>query len=147
MVVLPDSLLRTNITLFKRSPVTEDLIALNFPFPRRGFHNCPDYGKNPDLATCTQCFDIPTNVPDGTYTFSWRWTFNPNNDPTTPYVTCWEADIKGGDVPAKPNNVLGKELEGEWKTKQFGWEEATGPNEDAQPTKTITVQPPAGTDA
>ncbi|KAJ3052616.1 hypothetical protein HK097_005982 [Rhizophlyctis rosea] len=131
---------------FGSSPIMDELMALDYAYPRRGFHNCPDYEKNPDIATCTQCFDIPTNVPEGTYTFSWRWVFNPANDVTTPYVTCWEADIKSGNAPAKPKNVLGKGLEGKWQTKQFGWEEATGSSE-AQATRTVTVQPPAATSA
>ncbi|KAJ3032674.1 hypothetical protein HDV00_007272 [Rhizophlyctis rosea] len=109
---------------FGKSPLVEELAAIDYTYPRRGFQNCPDYEHNPDDATCSQCFDLPTAVPEGTYTFSWRWTFNPENNTATPYVTCWEANVKHGTTPTKPTNVLGRELPSSQRTAQVPW--ATG---------------------
>jgi len=59
----------------------------------QGFQNCPAFCENMDKSLCTGTFVVP-DVPDGVYTFQWRWVFNAGTDP---YVTCFEAYI-GQDV-------------------------------------------------
>lgn len=57
----------------------------------KGFQNCPNFCTDPDKATCTGCFWIPSNVQVGAvYTFIWTWEFNGLSDQ---YSTCWEAKI------------------------------------------------------
>lgn len=56
-----------------------------------GFQNCPDFCNNMDKSLCTGTFLVP-ELEDGKYTFQWRWEFNSG---TTPYVTCFEANVSG----------------------------------------------------
>jgi len=61
----------------------------------KGFQNCPAFCENNDKSLCTGTFTVP-NVPDGMYTFQWRWVFNAG---TPPYVTCFDAYIGADVVP------------------------------------------------
>merc|ERR1719150_2712880 len=63
----------------------------------KGFGKCPKFCENRDKALCTGQFVVP-DVPDGKYSFSWRWEFNPGEM----YVTCFEAQVQGSDI--KPEN-------------------------------------------
>lgn len=58
----------------------------------QGFQNCPDFCNNMDKSLCTGTFIVPDTLDDGKYTFQWRWEFNSG---TTPYVTCFEANVSG----------------------------------------------------
>lgn len=60
----------------------------------KGFQNCPNFCDNMDKALCTGSFFVPANLPDGVYTFQWKWVFN---EGTAPYITCFEAYV-GQDV-------------------------------------------------
>jgi len=57
-----------------------------------GFQNCPDFCHNADKCLCTGCFDVPSDLSLGTYTFLWEWDFN-SDKLSDAYTTCWEADI------------------------------------------------------
>jgi len=64
-----------------------------------GFQNCPRFCENMDKSLCTGTFIVPNDLNDGMYTFQWRWEFNQG---TQPYVTCFEAEVKGdfdGTIP------------------------------------------------
>jgi len=54
------------------------------------FQNCPNFCAEADKALCTGCFDIPTNLETGKYTFLWEWDFNNAADK---YTTCWDITI------------------------------------------------------
>jgi len=57
----------------------------------KGFQNCPNFCSDPDKATCTGCFYIPSTARVGAvYSFIWTWEFNGLSDQ---YSTCWEAQI------------------------------------------------------
>merc|ERR1719222_816338 len=60
----------------------------------KGFQNCPKFCDNMDKALCTGSFFVPSDLPDGVYTFQWKWEFNAG---TAPYITCFEAYV-GQDV-------------------------------------------------
>lgn len=65
----------------------------------KGFQNCPDFCNDKGAALCTGTFIVPDTLADGTYTFQWRWEFNRD---TSPYVTCFEAQVDGdfdGTIP------------------------------------------------
>lgn len=74
----------------------------------KGFQNCPDFCNNMDKSLCTGTFIVPDDLNDGMYTFQWRWEFN---EGTSPYVTCFEAEVKGdfdGTIPlptARPTDA------------------------------------------
>jgi len=55
-----------------------------------GFQNCPEFCGNNDKALCTGCFDIPTTIATGKYTFLWEWAFN---GPSDIYTTCFDVEI------------------------------------------------------
>jgi len=56
----------------------------------KGFHRCPRFCDNTDLAFCHGSMLIPNNLDTGIYTFQWLWEFNPGEV----YSTCWEAYVR-----------------------------------------------------
>lgn len=65
----------------------------------KGFQNAPAFCDNKpsmDRATGTACFQLPSDMVSGRYTFLWYWAFNSDQDV---YTTCWEADVVGGTSP------------------------------------------------
>jgi len=64
----------------------------------KGFQNCPAFCENMDKSLCTGSFHVPDGLPDGMYTFQWKWEFNAG---TAPYITCFDAYI-GQDVAPVP---------------------------------------------
>lgn len=52
-----------------------------------GFQNCPNFVNNNDRSLCTMCFELPDNLEEGRYGFSWLWEFNAGQF----YSTCWTA--------------------------------------------------------
>lgn len=64
----------------------------------KGFQNCPNFCENMDKSLCTGSFFVPADLPDGVYTFQWKWVFNAG---TAPYITCFEAYV-GQDVDLVP---------------------------------------------
>lgn len=63
----------------------------------KGFQKCPKFCENRDKALCTGTFVVP-DVPDGKYSFSWRWEFNGGRNPPETYVTCFEAMVQGDNI-------------------------------------------------
>jgi len=63
-----------------------------------GFQKCPAFCENMDKSLCTGSFNVPDDLPDGMYTFQWKWEFNAG---TPPYITCFDAYI-GQDVAPVP---------------------------------------------
>jgi len=57
----------------------------------KGFQHCPNFCAGTDKAFCEGCFNLPTNITAGKYTFMWLWGFN---SPTDLYSTCWEVTIR-----------------------------------------------------
>jgi len=55
-----------------------------------GFQNCPQFCTNADKCLCTGCFQIPTNLALGKYTFLWEWAFNTDTDL---YTSCFDVNI------------------------------------------------------
>lgn len=63
----------------------------------KGYQKCPKFCEDRDKALCTGTFVVP-DVPDGKYSFSWRWEFNAGRSPPETYVTCFEAMVQGDDI-------------------------------------------------
>jgi len=57
-----------------------------------GFQNCPQFCANNDKALCTGCFEIPSDLALGKYTFLWQWEFNSEGLGDT-YTTCFDVNI------------------------------------------------------
>eukprot|EP00475_Leptophrys_vorax_P036899 TRINITY_DN62_c0_g1_i1.p1 TRINITY_DN62_c0_g1~~TRINITY_DN62_c0_g1_i1.p1 ORF type:complete len:401 (-),score=94.64 TRINITY_DN62_c0_g1_i1:119-1321(-) len=94
-----------------RNPILNDFLASSTLVidwkanGMKGFQNCPDFCSNTDKAVCYEDFTVPSSLAVGsTCTFVWYWIFNSG---TTPYTTCWEAQIVsgGGSTPAPTVNT------------------------------------------
>jgi len=92
----PDAFTQIVDASFTREPHERNTIDY------QGFQHCPAFCENMDKSLCTGSFVVPQDLPDGVYTFQWRWVFN---EGSAPYVTCFEAYI-GQDVTpiAAPTN-------------------------------------------
>lgn len=64
-----------------------------------GFQRCPDFcgARGTDKAVCFQDMLVPSNLPQGEYTFLWYWIFNGGSGA---YTTCFAATVTGGTVPS-----------------------------------------------
>lgn len=78
-------------------PMTEGNTHVQGQIDYKGYQKCPKFCENRDKALCTGTFVVP-NVPDGKYSFSWRWEFNGGRNPPETYVTCFEANVQGDEV-------------------------------------------------
>jgi len=78
-------------------PMTEGNTHVQGQIDYKGFQKCPKFCENRDKALCTGQFVVP-NVPDGKYSFSWRWEFNAGRNPAERYVTCFDAMVQGDEV-------------------------------------------------
>lgn len=74
-------------------PMSEGNTHVRNQVDYKGFGKCPKFCENRDKALCTGSFVVP-DVPDGKYSFSWRWTFNPGET----YVTCFDAQVQGEEI-------------------------------------------------
>lgn len=78
-------------------PMTEGNTHVQGQIDYKGYQKCPKFCENRDKALCTGTFVVP-NVPDGKYSFSWRWEFNGGRNPPETYVTCFEAMVQGEEI-------------------------------------------------
>lgn len=78
-------------------PMTEGNTHVQGQIDYKGFQKCPKFCENRDKALCTGTFVVP-DVPDGRYSFSWRWEFNGGRNPPETYVTCFEAEVSGSEI-------------------------------------------------
>lgn len=64
----------------------------------KGFQNCSKFCENAPNAFCTGCFNVPSDLQVGTYTFQWQWAFN---SAANTYRTCYDVEVKAAsDAPA-----------------------------------------------
>lgn len=78
-------------------PMTNGNTHVQGQIDYKGFMKCPKFCENRDKALCTGRFVVP-DVPDGKYSFSWRWEFNGGRNPAERYVTCFDAMVQGEEV-------------------------------------------------
>jgi len=52
------------------------------------FQNCPNFCANAGAALCTGCFEVPSNLALGDYTFLWEWGFSGST-----YSNCFDVSI------------------------------------------------------
>lgn len=80
-------------------PMTKGNTHVQGQIDYKGFGKCPKFCENRDKALCTGRFVVP-DVPDGKYSFSWRWEFNRGET----YVTCFDAMVQGDEIKPETGN-------------------------------------------